>query len=254
MYERARHVARSMRAESDRRRGNDMNCGSCGAALVDGATFCGACGTRTPDPGVLRISLDDLDTPPQSVAPPPIAAQPLMQAPVAPPPRAPLPAVAPQGLHYAQGSMVGARPPQYAGAIIGALGAIAVIIGSLTSWVADTPTFGNSVTFNAFKIPFDYLVDDTSSGFTLHNNGVGILLVGLAVLGLATSFIPRSGVIRNICGVGVVIVAILYLIQTQSRLDASSFGSTNLGDLLGVGFYVTAVGGLVMAASPPRWR
>lgn len=244
--------ARSILLDSIGSRGQPMNCASCGAGLVDGATFCGACGAKVENAGVLRVTLDDLDSPTRDTTPTPAFEGPAAAVGAPPPFPAYAPVSGPVPGMYSPAPL--ARPRSgvgLVGAIIGVIGALTVIIGSLVNWIPDS-----SINLNAFKITFGYLTDYTTGEFTAENNGFGILLVALAVIGAATSFIPKAGLIRNVCGVGVLVVVILYLIQVNQgiqNLNDAGFGEANLGDVLGAGFYVTAVGGLLMAAGPPRW-
>lgn len=241
-----------------------MNCASCGAGLLEGATFCGECGAKVESTGVLRVTLDDLDSPTRDTSPTPPAGSPT--APVgsgigtAPP----APAFAPASGGLAS-PVYPPMPPArqrgtagMVGAIIGAIGALTVILGSVLSWLPNVPR--GVETPNAFRLPFAVLVDYKTQDQT--DAGFGVLLIALAALGLATSFVPKSGLVRNICGAGVLVIAVMYLVQVNAAVDAAnelvdSFGgsgSASLGDFLGAGFYVTAVGGLLMAAGPPRWR
>jgi hypothetical protein len=223
-----------------------MNCASCGSALPDGAAFCGNCGARV-DNGVLRVTLDEPSAPSSTVATAPNAAAP------PPPPRmsavsgyAPPGMPAPPSLPATTG---GTSSKNLVGAVIGAVGAGIVIIGALLSWVGSAAF----VDLNSFRVSYGYLFDFESGSNT--HAGVGILLVVLAVAGLATSFIPRVGLVRNLCGAVVFLVVVLYLVQTARLVDdMSTFSSPDLADFLGPGVYVTGVGALMMAAAPPRWR
>lgn len=218
-----------------------MNCASCGGELQAGAGFCGQCGAKV-DNGVLRVTVDDLDEPAYMAPTGPVAWS---------TPPAGTPAIATPAYGYAYPSVPTRSRAGLVGAIIGAAGAALVVIGSLLSWIPDVP---NGVkTPNAFRLPYELLIDFKTYDHT--DSGVGVLLVALAVVGVALSFVPKAGLIRNLCGVGVLVVVILYLVQSQARVDdLSGFGSnTNLGDFLGPGWYVTGMGGLLMAAGPPRW-
>lgn len=237
-----------------------MNCASCGAALPAGAAFCGNCGA-TVDDGVLRITLDDLDTVAQPVVQPdvtPVAGTPYVSAAAPPAMTPPPPPRYGAAFPPAQYAVPTSAPPsrgEIVGAVIGVIGAAVVILGTFLKWV-DVDTMVK--TPNAFRIPYGFLFDSTDSLST--DAGIGVLLAALAVVGAITSFLPKVGFLRNLCGLGVLIVAGLYLAQSNdvvSHLNsfASGLGSSgrvNLADWLGVGFYVTAFGGLLMAAGPPR--
>ncbi|MSO37255.1 MAG: hypothetical protein EXQ69_03275 [Acidimicrobiia bacterium] len=198
---------------------------------------------------MLRITLDDLDDPTDQGSP--ILAADMSPAPAGSVIRAPLPV---QTFAPAYAPMSPTRPSNSAGlvgAIIGAVGALVVIIGSLITWDPNKESGDRFV--NAFDLPIGFLIDWKSDYG--NDQDIGLLLVTLAVFGLATTFIPKVGLIRNCCGGAVLIIAILYLVQMASFADAfDAFGPVNLTDLLGPGFYVSAAGGLMMAAGPPRWR
>jgi hypothetical protein len=133
-------------------------------------------------------------------------------------------------------------------AIIGLVGAIGVIVGSLLNWVGG----GSGSDFSSFKLPVGFLFDNTN---TSQDPKTGYFLIAVAVIGLVCSFIPKTEWVRILCGVIAVGAPVLYAIQLNENLQRySSYGSyyskPDLTDLLGPGVWVTGIAGLVLAISP----
>lgn len=214
-------------------------CTSCGEALVVGASFCGQCGVPVPATSAFAEPARSYGTPPTAtayVSGAPTLAQPAAAATYAP---------WEEPVGGRSRGRTGDRG--VVGAWIGFAGAALVVAGSLLSWWAHA-TWTQS---NAFRVPFGALVNDWNEPST--KSGIGVLLVTIAVVGAALSFVPRAGFVRNICGALVVIVVVVYLIQLQRSLHAAeTFGHQTLFDFIGPGIYVTGVGALMMAVAPPR--
>lgn len=131
------------------------------------------------------------------------------------------------------------------GAIIGLVGAVGVIVGSLLSWLAE----GSGSDFSSFKLPVGNLFDNTN---TSQDPKTGYFLIAAAIVGIVCCFVPKAGWVRIVCGVIAVAAPVLYAIQVNdaiSRYSTYSFARPNLADVLGPGVWVTAIAGLVLAIS-----
>jgi hypothetical protein len=131
-----------------------------------------------------------------------------------------------------------------AGQIVGAVGALGMIIGSLVTWT-------QVVSINAFRFPVQFLFDNKTQA---HNPRLGWLFVLLGILGLAASFVRGVERWRTIVGVvGVVLVA-LFLIQVANGLSGASVGSfgahVGFTDVVGGGPWITGIAALMLAVSP----
>jgi hypothetical protein len=124
------------------------------------------------------------------------------------------------------------------GAIIGVLGAIGVVVGSLLNWVGSS-----EIDFSSFKVPVSFLFDYSS---TAEDPKTGYFLLAAAIVGLICCFVRNIGWLRVLCGLVAVAAPVLYGVQINDALNG--FGSVT--DALGPGVWVTGIAGIVLAISP----
>jgi hypothetical protein len=129
------------------------------------------------------------------------------------------------------------------GQIVGAIGALGMIIGALVTWT-------QIVSINAFKIPVQFLFDNKAS----HGPRLGWFIVVLGILGLAASLVRGAELWRTIVGIGGVLIAALFLLQVAAGLSEASIGSfgahAGFTDVVGGGPWVTGIAALVLGISP----
>lgn len=128
------------------------------------------------------------------------------------------------------------------GLILGGLAAIGVIIALFTEWTSGGPA--------PDAIPVAFLGDDATSS---SDPSLLIVLIPLAVVLVVGAFAPFGNALRILGGIGVLIVCGLFAYQFDQSLGG---GADNLGDSLGTGFYVAAVGGFLAFVSgfvPEAW-
>lgn len=136
------------------------------------------------------------------------------------------------------------------GPIIGAIGAVAAILGTQLPWAQAK---GRNVEANAFEIPVRFLSDWQhlgKSGFEL-----GWLVVILAGVGIVVSLVRGGGIVRRVLGLALVVVCAMYVLQWQDFLTSGERGlgtGLNVWDVVGYGVVVTFGGGIVMLFSPSR--
>jgi hypothetical protein len=129
------------------------------------------------------------------------------------------------------------------GMVLGALGTIGLVVSMFMSWRAtDVHPSG---------IPFAFLFDD---GTTAHDPSILLALIPMAVLLAVGTAMPRASAARIVGALGTIVVAVLFIIQLNSQLDA--IPGANVGDVLDTGFYIAAIAGLVGLVSgflPSGW-
>jgi hypothetical protein len=127
------------------------------------------------------------------------------------------------------------------GMVLGALGALGVVISLFASW--------RDPGIHPANIPVAFLWDDTT---TSNGPSLLILLIPIAVMVLVGAFVPMGTPLRLLGGVAVVVVAGLFAYQ----LDQLQPTGTSFGDALGTGWYVAAIGGFFAFISgflPESW-
>jgi hypothetical protein len=128
------------------------------------------------------------------------------------------------------------------GLILGGLGAIGVIISLFVEWTSGGP--------KPDGFPVAFLGDDATSSA---DPSLLIVLIPLAVVLAVGAFAPFGSALRMLGGVGVLIVCGLFAYQFDQSLGG---GADNLGDALGTGFYIAAIGGFLAFVSgfvPEAW-
>lgn len=136
------------------------------------------------------------------------------------------------------------------GPVLGALAGILAIVGTMLPWVQ---TVGTLHEVDAFGLPVSVLSgwdDALKGGFEL-----GLLIVILAGVGAVVSLVSGGGIVRRLLGLALMIICVVYVLQTQDLLATSDRGlgtGLNVWDLVDYGVLVTFGGGLVMLCAPSR--
>ena len=92
--------------------------------------------------------------------------------------------------------------------------------------------------------------DATKSGFEL-----GTLIVILAAIGVVVSLVSGGGIVRRFLGFAIVMICVVYVLQTQDLLTTSDRGigtGMNVWDIVSYGVVVSFGGGVVMLCAPSR--
>jgi len=129
------------------------------------------------------------------------------------------------------------------GMVLGAIGTIGLVVSMLMSW--RTPDVHPS------GIPFAFLFD---SGTTASDPSILLALIPMTILLAVGTAMPRASAARVVGSLGTIAVAVLFLIQLNSQLDA--IPNANVGDVLDTGFYIAAIAGIVGLVSgfmPSGW-
>ncbi len=126
-------------------------------------------------------------------------------------------------------------------------GAVAAAVGTFIPWIRGVG-FQNGT---GFDVPIQFLVDNktTSSG----GINVGLAVIAAAVVGGVFAALPGKGRQQRICGWVCVLLAGVYVAQMQRLLGEMSDlggGGQSLFDTIGIGAYLAAAGGLVVALAP----
>jgi hypothetical protein len=118
--------------------------------------------------------------------------------------------------------------------ILGALGAVGVIVSLFLPW--------RTGSVHLSDIPVAFLWDrGATSGLSLL-----ILMVPLAIILTIGAFVPFGAGLRLFAAIGTLIVVVLFAYQLHRAVDA--FGGS-LGDALDTGFYFAGVGGILALVS-----
>src|SRR5205807_5891826 len=126
--------------------------------------------------------------------------------------------------------------------VIPLIGAVAVAVASALPWVS---SIQGSASENGFKVPFKFLFDfksQSGGGFK-----VGIALILLGVIGGLLTFVPVSGIIRRLLGVGAIAIGGAYIAQLV-KLVHDLGGGISVTRVLGFGVYVAIGGGVLLTA------
>jgi hypothetical protein len=114
-------------------------------------------------------------------------------------------------------------------------------------------TVGTLHEVDAFGLPVSVLNGwdhALKGGFEL-----GLLIVILAGVGVIVSLVSGGGIVRRVLGLALMIICVVYVLQTQDLLTSSDRGlgtGLNVWDLVDYGVLVTFGGGLVMLCAPSR--
>ena len=136
------------------------------------------------------------------------------------------------------------------GPVLGAIGGLIAILGANLPWLKVS---GPSDLADAFHISARVLGgwdQAAKSGWKL-----GWVIVVIAAVGTLVSMISGGGIVRRSLGVVVVLIAVVFVLQTQDYLNTADAGlgtGKNVWDLLDFGVLVTFGGGLVMVFAPSR--
>jgi hypothetical protein len=122
--------------------------------------------------------------------------------------------------------------------ILGALGAIGVIVSLFTSW--------RDPGVHPDNVPVAFLWHATT---TAHDPSLLIVLIPIAVMLAVGAFVPMGTGLRLFGGFAMLVIAGLFVYQVDQALPGGD-------DLLGTGFYLGAIGGFLAFISgflPETW-
>jgi hypothetical protein len=126
------------------------------------------------------------------------------------------------------------------GLLVGALGALGVVISLFMEWTA------NGTHPNA--IPVAFLGDDATSSTS---PSLLIVLIPAALLLIIGAVVPMGAALRFVGAIGTLVVVGLFAFQLSEAIDGGDLGGT-----LGTGWYVATVGAFLSLASglvPETW-
>ena len=129
------------------------------------------------------------------------------------------------------------------GMLLGALGALGVIVSLFLSW------HDGGVAPN--DIPVQFLWDTTPGS---SDPSLLILLVPFAIVLAIGAFVPMGAGARLFGGIAVLVVVAVFAYQTDQSLDG--FPGVDFTDVLDTGFYVAAISGIIALVSgmlPSGW-
>jgi Bacterial SH3 domain len=137
------------------------------------------------------------------------------------------------------------------GPVLGLVGAAVAILGAALPWVKTAGVRLDGV--DAFDLPVRILNgwDQAAKG----GYRIGWVILILAAIGGLVSLISGGGIVRRVLGFVIVIMAIVYVLQTQDFITSADRGlgtGFNVWDLVDYGVLVTFGGGLLMVFSPSR--
>jgi hypothetical protein len=119
-------------------------------------------------------------------------------------------------------------------------GGVIMLLGATMPWIHIEGAGDTS----SFKIPFEFLFNANANNLDQGGFTVGLVLVALALGAMFSAVAKGSPRIRKVLGRGAMLIAIVYggqLFQVLDSLGASS----EAFKVLGVGVYVTFVGGVL---------
>jgi hypothetical protein len=137
------------------------------------------------------------------------------------------------------------------GPVLGLVGGAIAILGAVLPWVKTQGIRLDGV--DAFELPVRILNgwdQAVKGGFEL-----GWLIVILAGVGGLVSLISGGGIVRRVLGFVVLMIAIIYVLQTQDYINSADRGlgtGFNVWDIVDYGVLVTFGGGVLMVFSPSR--
>lgn len=218
-------------------------CTACGVALTAGKSFCSACGAavvvgasssaESAAPSVPRPV-----PPPSDVAPP--VSEPAVPRVVAEPDPEPPVLSGPIGPKRPIGADSADRDP-----VVVRLQVTAVVVALVGVYVPWYRLPGLSL--NAFELPAAFVVSFETNFRTVEIGTVVLVAIGVA---LASAVAP--GVLHRttlVSGVGLVVAALLFTVQTSRSISGSTLG---LPDVLGLGPIAIAVAGALLIAARVR--
>lgn len=136
------------------------------------------------------------------------------------------------------------------GPVLGAIGGVVAILGTALPWVQTIGLLSEGDSFGLSWRVLNGWSDATKSGFEL-----GTLLVILAGIGIVVSLISGGGIVRRILGLAIIVICVVYVLQTQDVITSSDRGlgtGLNVWDIVDYGVVVTFGGGLLMLLAPSR--
>lgn len=203
------------------RREGERFCRNCGAALGTGATKL----HESPVAGSVAPTTEPL--PPISTTP---GAGTAAQLPA--PPSAPHPVMRPEAAPAA------GRPVRPL-ALAGGLG---LLVASLLPWIS---TDGVPST-NALDIPIQFIWDVNAGDGPIK---IGLVLIALGAAAAALSFVPRTNVIRRICGSVALAIVLGFILQVYRSIDAAGGTFGDVFSTIGMGVYLALAGAIATQVS-----
>lgn len=138
----------------------------------------------------------------------------------------------------------GWRPVVGPGMLVGALGAVGLIVSLFMSF--------RDGGFHPSDIPLPFLWDSTTASTS---PSLLIVLIPLAIVLVIGVLVPGGAAVRLVAGIGVLIVLAAFAYQIDQTTEA--FPGSDVTDLLDPGFYVAAISGILAVVSglmPSRTR
>jgi len=126
------------------------------------------------------------------------------------------------------------------GMIVGAIGAVAIIVSLFMSW--------QDPSVHPDQIPVAFLWDKTATS----DPSLLILLIPIAVVALLGAVLPRAMGLRILAGIAMLVVVGAFIYQ----LDRALPDGFDVGDALDTGIYVGGIGGILAFVSgfvPDTW-
>jgi hypothetical protein len=124
------------------------------------------------------------------------------------------------------------------------IGGVLIALSSWLNWGAETQQLGPART--AYTIPAKFVIDNNvkvpGPGLSL---GIVVLLLGLLVV--ASAFGPGWRIAGLVLGVAAGVTAVLYVYQVRQVVHDANLGRS-VRDFISIGPYLAAIGGLLAAA------
>ena len=188
-----------------------MFCPECGTEVAESAGFCRKCGAPLRDDAVRPVA------PAQTAAPAPMAAASAVR-------------------------VVSAGVGQPVVGVIAIIGAALAAIGTMLPWIENSG-------YSRRGLSFGYL---TGSSFEKGHDGVIVLILALAAAALAVHYFRMNSSLASlgtlILGAGAAGVAAYNLVRLISDIR-DNCGGCNPMDYLGMGLYMSIVGGVIVVAA-----
>lgn len=136
------------------------------------------------------------------------------------------------------------------GPVIGALGGLIAILGAALPWIQAVNGPDDA---DAFHISVRILTgwDQAAKG----GWELGWVIFAIGAVAAVVSMISGGGIVRCILGLVIILMAVIFVLQTQDFLTTADTGlgtGTNVWNLVDYGVLVTSGGGLLMLFAPSR--
>jgi hypothetical protein len=123
------------------------------------------------------------------------------------------------------------------------IGGALVALSSWLNWGAKTQELGRSRT--AYTIPAKFVIDN-SAGPGSPGLSLGIVVLVLGLLVVASAFAPAWRIAGLVLGVAAAVTAILYVYQVREVVHDANLGKS-VRDFISIGPYIAVIGGILAA-------